>query len=631
MMIIKIIFKKRAILIIFLILAIIVTLLQFTLLDLTLKIGFKPDDWILYFTYKTLGVNPYSKLAEVWAERGIYTTYQVYYMGLLEKLVGFDYRSFQVVNLIFKTLGTLAIFPMLLVIFKNKLLAILTTILFAISHSSIGPLEFAVKGSDYVAIFWMCIFLMSYYLVVTKYSRNFLWISISLSLLILTLVFSPIRLFPILILLPLIEMYLLVKNLNLENVKSILLRVSVFYSPFLLVVFSSPDSIVGLLAGPLGIFRRIMEGNWHLILSPFSGIGYTFITNDYWGRIFGSLSVDSFQQYLYFLLGGPTVIFSALTLIVAFSISKKPWFFFLVAFIINFILEILAFFIAFHSKYLSSGQGIDYEPTGIYSALFGIYIVVLGIISFIEWLRKDGDNNLILAFWLGPLFLFIFTFGTWAFAPSGTNFSGTHPYLVVSAVGCSLLLSAFLLASYRRVIRIRKRLLRSVFLVPILLIIIYIFIMNAKEIRFRFLDLLANGRAAQGQQELQGKFRERLGNFDNSKPALFYFDTSDLSGEGGPFYSEGFLASFPFWMHFQNGQLMDGCIEVLYLNEHKQLLSYIREQNGKKGFFFRGLCVEGGRSSYKEILYKSENFYAFKIKSRDFIDIKEQILKELGF
>ena len=154
--------------------------------------------------------------------------------------------------------------------------------------------------------------------------------------------------------------------------------------------------------------------------------------------------------------------------------------------------------------------------------------------------------------------------------------------------------------------------------------------MNGVEIRTRFLDLLANGRSAHGQQVIQGRFREHIKDIDFSKPALFYFDTSDISGEG-PFYSEGFLGSFPFWMHFQDRQLIDGCIEVLYLNEHKQLLPYIREEDGERGFFFRGLCVENGKSSYKEILYKPENFYAFKIKSRNFIDIKEEVLKELGF
>ncbi|MEK7616901.1 MAG: hypothetical protein AAB414_02515 [Patescibacteria group bacterium] len=629
-MITKSIFKKNEILIILLILGIIVVTLQFTILELALKIGFKPDDWILYFTYKSLGSNPLSEITKVWAERGIYTTYQVYYMGMLEALVGFDYRLFQVLNITFKALGTMAIFPLVLIIFKDKLLAILTTLFFAISASSIGPLEFVVKGSDYVAIFWMCVFLITYYLIVTKYPRNFLWLIVSFILFLLSLLFSPIRLFPLLVLLPLIETYHLIKNLNLDNVKNILIRMSIFYLPLLILIVYAPDSVANLLGNPLSIFKKVGEGNWHLLLSPFSGMGHTFIPGDYWQKIFGLLTADTLPEYTFFLLGGPTVIFGTLTLLVAFLKSKRPWLFFLITFCLNFISEILVFFVATHSKYLPKDQGMHYEPTGIYSALFGIYILVLGSICFMEWLRKDRNDYLLLAFWLGPLFLFIFTFATWAFAPFGTSFSGTHPYLVVSAIGSSLLLSAFVSSIFKRVISIRGRLFRSILLIPIFIIVISIFVMNGKEISMRFLYLLANGRAAYEQQLLQGKFKERLGNFDNSKPSLFYFDTSDLS-EGGPFYSEGFLASFPFWMHFRDNNLIDGCLEILYLNEHKQLLSYIKEQDGERGLFFRGLCMENGKSSYKEILYKPENFYAFKIKSRDFIDIKKDLLKELGF
>ena len=161
------------------------------------------------------------------------------------------------------------------------------------------------------------------------------------------------------------------------------------------------------------------------------------------------------------------------------------------------------------------------------------------------------------------------------------------------------------------------------------MIIISIFVMNRKEIRARFLDLLANGRSAHGQQLLQGRFRERIKEIDFTKPAFFYFDVFDIPGEG-PFYSEGFLASFPFWMHFQNNQLIDGCVEKFY-EDRQKLASLIQTRNGERGFVYNGFCVENGRGDNKEIFYKPENFYAFKIKSMEFIDIKKEALKELKF
>lgn len=624
------IFKKKGILVIFLSLVIIVFSLQFYLLDLALKIGFKPDDWALYFKYKTLGLHPLSKVLEVWGERGIYTTYQVYYMGLLESIVGFDYRSFQIVNVIFKASATLAVFPLVLVIFKNKSLAVLTTLLFAISHSSVGPLEFVVKGSDYLAIFWMCIFLTVYCLIIKKYPRNFLLLSVSLILLLLSLLFSPIRIFPILILLPLIEIYLLMKNLNLENFKNILMRISILYLPMLALMLYAPDSLLGILAVPLGIFNKIIEGNWHFLLYPFSGMGYTFIPGEYWHKIFGLLSLNTFQEYITFLSGGPTVIFGILTLIVAFLNSKRPWFYFLFTFCLNFILEILVFFVATNSRFLPHGVGLSYDQMDLYPALFGVYVSVVGFTSFIEWVKRNKIDNRLFEFWSGTLFLFLFTFATWTFAPFGTSFSGTSYYLVVSSMGSSLLMAAFLLSLYYKSRQTKSLVLKIVLLALIFILMISINVLDANKIRSRFLDLLSNGRSAHGQQVIQGRFKEYTKSIDFSIPALFYFDTSDIPRER-PFYSEGFLASFPFWMHLRSNQLTDGCLEMLYLNEYKQLLPYIKEQDGQKGFFYRGLCVNNGKAGYKDIFYKPENFYAFKIKDRDFIDIKKELLKELGF
>lgn len=614
---------------IFLTLAVAVFFIQFTFLDLALEIGFKPDDWILYFEYKTLGPNPLSKIAQVWVERGAYTAYQVYYLGLLENLVGFDYKLFQTISLIFKSLATLAVFPLVLVIIKNKLLAVLTTILYAISFSSIGSFEFAVKGSDYLAIFWMCMFFIVYYLSIRSNLRNFLWLGISFMLLVLTLMFSPIRLYPLLILLPLVEAYLLINNQELISLRSSLTRLMVFYFPFIILIFFSPSSVLGYLQSPFGIYKNISEGNWHLILSPFSGIGNTFIATEYWGRIFGSVMIDNIKEYLYFLLGGPTVIFGTLTLIIAFLRSKKPILFFLLAFIVNLILEILVFFIATHYKYLPKEQGMLYEPTGIYSTLFGIYILVLGVVCFIEWKRSQKSDYLLLAFWIGSLFLFIFVFATWALAPIGTNFSSTSYYLVVSAMGSALLAAAFLLMVFDRAKQAKNILFKIFLFVPLLFVFVSIFWMSSQEIQGRFKDLLKNGRSAEGQILIQERFRNVIKGIDLTKPALFYFDTSDIEGEG-PFYSEGFLIAFPFWMHFQDNTLRDGCFEILYLNEHKQLLPYIKQQDGRKGFFYRSLCLENGKASQREILYKPENFYAFKLKNKDFLDIKEEVLKQLG-
>ncbi len=102
-------------------------------------------------------------------------------------------------------------------------------------------------------------------------------------------------------------------------------------------------------------------------------------------------------------------------------------------------------------------------------------------------------------------------------------------------------------------------------ILPIILIMSNIYFSAKNEINYYFYNVILNGRGFSGQLFLQGSFKNILDRekFNFSKPALFFFDTSDITGDG-PFYSEGFLSPFPLWMHFQGDRLTDGCVEVFY-------------------------------------------------------------------
>ena len=191
-----------------------VAISNYYLLSDSLTLGFKPDDWILYFSYKALGTNPLSQIVSVWAERGIYTTYQVYYMGFLDSLFGLNYYSFHFVNLIFKIVATISLYPLILVLSKNKLLAVLSVILFAISHSTVGPLELVVKGSDYLAIIWMNLFLIVYYLIIVDKLVGLKYHLLLFILFILSLAFSPIRIFPLIVIPPMVEIFLIAATIS---------------------------------------------------------------------------------------------------------------------------------------------------------------------------------------------------------------------------------------------------------------------------------------------------------------------------------------------------------------------------------------------------------------------------------
>src|SRR3989344_5614068 len=114
----KILFKTN--LQLFFLLIFIVGISQYLLFGLALKYGFTPDDWGLLFFYKTLGNNPLAQILYVWSVKGVYTTGPIYFIGILNDFFNFLYQYFQITNIVLKTLATLVLFPLTLVVFKRR-------------------------------------------------------------------------------------------------------------------------------------------------------------------------------------------------------------------------------------------------------------------------------------------------------------------------------------------------------------------------------------------------------------------------------------------------------------------------------------------------------------------------------
>lgn len=599
---------------------------QYYLLGDSLTLGFKPDDWNLYFGYKMLGFNPLSKILSVWSERGMYTTYQVYYMGLLESLGGFNYQVFHQINLIFKILATLSIYPLILILFKRQLLAVLAVIFYSISASTVGSLEFTVKGSDYLAIFWMNLFLFVYYLIIIDKLVGLKYYFLLFFLFILSLAFSPIRIFPLIVIPPLVETFLVLRMFDYTVMKKSSIRLAVLYLPFLMLFLYSPVSVLGDAQGSIGVLKVILGGNWFNILSSLSGIGYLFVTNDYWGKIFGSILANNFENYLYFLLGGPTVILGFVTLLLVWAkIPRLKVVFLTVTTLLNFVFQVLIFFVAFHHLNVPTFPKANYDPTNLYSVIFGGYIFIIGFMVFLYWLKEERKDRIKGALWIGSAFSFIFTFLTWLFAPTGTGFSATSYYLVVASMGSSLLMAAFLVVIYDKLKSGRLPLLAFL---PFL-ILIPIFVMNMQEIHQRFSGLNNDGRGATGQIIMQEEARRVLKDIKAGDSILVYIDTSDITN--GPFYSEGFLTSFPFFMHFKEGKLIDGCIGMIYEDAKiVELRKIFRVQDEIVGFEYPLLCVDGAKGRFKRLFLTTDQFYAFKISDKKLIDIKHRVINQLN-
>jgi len=615
---------------IFILLILLVLPMQYDILKPALEIGLTPDDWSFIFWYKLLGSNPWSKFFDEWAVRGPYTTVPLYYTGIINSLVGFDFLKQQIISIFFKILATLILFPLVALVFKSRLLAFLTTILFAMSYPSSGALETAVEPSEYLGMFFMGIFLMIYYHVVKNNIQNLKWLILITIILALTIFLSVMRLYPLLVFVPAVEIFILTQRQSKAAFRESILRLGLLFSPFILITLFRPSVILSYIGVIPTVLQKVLEGNLHLLLTPLQGLGHMLSMTPYLGKLFGNLNMESMLGYLTFILMGPAIFFGLITLILSLIKSKHRLKFFCLTFGLNFLLEILVYFIAIHRLSIPADLRLNFDNPRIYLTLLGLYILVLSFVYWLEWKIEGKKNNLLLALWIGPAGSFLFIILTWLLGSEDLAFGGAQDhYLMIPAFGTSLFIAGLLILIYKKSKVIKLGFVKGAIsgVIPIILIAFYL--LNRDLIHTYFNRANENGRAAIGQKMIQSRFRESIRDIDLTQPALFYFDTSELSGDG-PFYTEGLLSPFPFFMRFQGNDLVDGCSEVFYESKTK-LASLIRERNKEKGFVYRGLCLENGVGGYKDIFYKPENFYAFKIKSRDFIDIKEQILKELGF
>lgn len=616
----------------FILLSIIVIYLQYDLLKPTLELGFTPDDWAFVFWYKSLGQNPLLQIADVWSQRGDYTTVPLYYTGIVQSFAGFNFQAIQIISIIFKTLATLMIFPLVLVIFKSKVLAFLTTVLFAMSYPSTGALETVVEPTEYLGMLTMNIFLISYYFLINRGQTNWKLLALTTVLFMLTIMISITRIYPLLALVPPIEIYLWIQNPKKDKLKFHLLRIFFLYLPFLLLVLYRPKSVLGIVGFPPSIFLKVIEGNWHLALTPFQGIGHIIPFSAYWGKIFGSVSIATFKDYLSFILNGPTIIFASIILFLSFFKSRKRLIFIILTLLINLVLGLLVFYIATHNLVIPLSLRLNFDAPRIYSTIVGIFILSLAFVYWLEWQTQSKKDILMMALWLGPFVAFLFITLTWMLADINLGFGGPQDhYLLIPTFGICLFLASFLVIIYNKLTRIKNILLKLTLFILMFSFLFTFYYFNKQMITSYFNAANSEGRAAKYQQMIQSRFRQKLKdlNFDYSKTALFYFDTSQLQGDGR-FWTEGFLSSFPFWMRFQGNQLIDGCAEVFY-GDRESLAKLVKVENGQKGFVYRSLCVEKGVSGYRQPFHKTDNFYAFRLKNKDFIDIKEEVLNELEF
>ncbi len=616
----------------FVITVLLVVAIQFLLLKIILGFGLSSEDWLLIFDYQTIGGdrNFLDKLSTIFITEGIYSTTFILYIGVLESFLKDNYLAYQLMNITFKILATLSLFPLILIVFKRRLLAFLTTILYSISYSSAGALQFVVKGTDYLAIFFMNICLIMYYF--TFNTKRKIFSLLTAVLMLLAFIFSPIRIYPFLLFIFLFEVIIWLKLKGLSGLIKVLSRLVVLFFPFILLSVILPNSTGGYLNGPLVVYKLLSYGNYQLLLTPFAGLGYTFLPNDYW-PIFGKLTLDNFKDYLIFLITGPIIIYSILTILLGFLISKgkTAYWFILGVITTNIMFEIICYFLITNVRGMVGPNVKGFYEISTHAVFLSFYVISIAISSLILWF-KNKSKVLLPALFIGPIFAIVFLWGTWFIIGDNLTFKeGIHWYLIIPPIGSSLFLASLMVLVFDRVKEIVNRHLRMGLIICLFLSLLPIFLISQKEINQTFSYLLSIGYGASDIDGMKSKLLAQLKNPIDTNNALFYFETGDDLVTPPLFYPVTVISGFEQKMHFdKNGKVVNGCVGIII--DKNTLKKSIAEENGIKGFKVSSLCVENFHATgAQEIFYTPDNLHALKLKDRNVVDIKASILKDLGF
>lgn len=604
--------------------------LQYLSLSPVLNYGFTPDDWGLLLFYKTLGDNPLSKLPYVWSVKGAYTTGPIYFIGLLSELFNLSYQSYHLTNIVLKTIATLSVYPLILVIFKRKLLAFLTTILYGMSFMGSRSLEYVVKGTDYLAIIPMSTFFIIYYYIISGKLTRFYWYILMSFFWFISFTISPIRIYPILALIPLIEVYLWIQKRTIKDAINSFKRLSLLYLPFFLLFLYKPNSILAFLQNPPVIYKSILNGSWHLLLTPFQGLGLSVFFVENWSKIFGVVDLENINNFMQFLLGGPLFIFGTLAILISITGFKKPLTNLIFIILSSAIFSIVFFFIANH---LFGKSEIEFDPNMIYAILVGGFMLAVSFAAFLEWRRIGKKDYLILALWINPPIILLYTFLIWLLSPLHTRFDGQQGYyLVIPAIASSIFLGAFLVTILDKAKNLKNISLRLIAVLIFLILSSLLLLTNYFNIRHYYLSTGIHGRYYLDQNKLYNQALAKAGEgINTTEPILFYFDVSEDTEKSSYFYEESLFHNLPFRILLRNNKLNDGCIGTFYRGIDN-LSKLVTVRMGIKGFVYQGQCIkDGSGGNAGGVFYNINNFYAFKIKGREFIDIKQEILEKLEF
>lgn len=476
------------------------------------------DDWLAFFRYfQHLG--PRSPGA--WNHLTYFLTpygAQDIMMGLLQKTVGYDSTWYYLTSFVLRLGAAVSLYPLVYYLTKSKLGSLFAVLFFAVTVTGFDTTNWSSNMTTYVTIALFNLFL--YYFLKSREINPIKFLPVAAILYYLAYVTTPIRMHGSMPFIFLLEAFWVIQERNAKTLKKAALRLAIILGVFLIIRYTgqsqgpTEEATQRFGLGIKAMSEMLQAGRFDFLFYPIIMFGNIIIPDFILPAVkITSKSVLFFSMLLpafsIFLISGASILKDLSILKIKYIrqclLSGIIW----TAIVLIIYLNNPNFF-----NYFNDFSNV-YNSRYIFSLLVGGYAIIVIIFPFLKYLHQKNNSN---GLFLGLSWSMLSFFFAWWWVPNSI-FPTTYRYLIVSAVGVSILLAT--------IISLGKERKQQVSLFAALSIILILHIVATRI----YIGNLLNSHSQAITEKIWSSI-PKVNEIGKSKdPIIFYFEGDGTNGE----------------------------------------------------------------------------------------------------
>ena len=407
-----------------------IIILSFVVFYPSFSLALFGDDWLAFWRYSQF-LGP--KSSGEWNHLTYFLTPygpQDILMGILQQVYNYQSTWYYLISYLLRLISAFSFYPLVFYLTRNKLSALFAVLFFSITTVGLDTTNWVFNMPSYITITLFNFFL--YFFLKAREHKKILLLLISGVLYYAAYVTTPIRMHGSLIFIFFLEIFWVFQKRSLSVIKIAALRLSVILVIFLIIRFAGhsqgppQEPMERFMIGLTSDLQMLSQGRFDFIFYPIA--------------MFGSMLIPDFI--------GPHGQINTLRQLLPLFIATLLLFSFFVFFIIKNIDRFgskLFRYILFSQGLWSGLVALIYKgnlnfmssTNQIFSLLLGGYTLILISFLIIKFFKERYISQ---ALFLGASWSILSFFFAWWWQPTSI-FPTTYRYLIVSAIGISILLA----------------------------------------------------------------------------------------------------------------------------------------------------------------------------------------------